>query len=351
MLAAPVRAMPPPNIDYHTFIAGFVGSSFLKPLQPFPGLFDVPALIPPTDEMEALSKLKITETKEIANPGAGETKELAPTPTTYAKYFSDLLRTEVIALNELSQTYNMYNVPLTLHDPTQSLFRLAVPGIRENTPMIQLGDTVRLRQIRPGCYGYAAGFTGYEYETFVFGMDKTEGYIVLRADGLWIEMGGMFNVIFCVSEQLWDSSHRAVTEVGAQLAVDGENANGKASVVHSPVPQTPTFINAPPRVNTFLRRMLFPEETDGEMQFTAKSSVYRRKWFDKELNFEQVSGSPRLYFECLCVKVHRGEANSVSTKSKNLYIQYFSKTMEISRSLYRDHQEPARRRLLLKQVR
>lgn len=290
MPATPVRAMPPPNIDYQTFVSSFCGSSFLKALQPFPGLFGGVGY---THEAftniasASLENLDLADNETVSKLPAEKTPCGVITPENYVDYFAALLRAEIAALNEVSQTYNLYSVPVTVHDPVQHLVRLAVPGIRENTPMVQLGDMVKLRQIRAGCFGFPGCFTGYEYETFVFGMDKTEGYIVLRADGLWPEMGGTFNVVFCVQEQLWDSAHRAVTDIGLQLCMSAETGGGMTTNgVQSP--HVPSFINPPMRANTFLRRMLFPEEADGEMQHTAKSSVYRRRWFDTELNFEQV---------------------------------------------------------------
>jgi helicase MOV-10 len=284
--------MPPPNIDYQTFVSSFCGSSFLKVLQPSPGLFGGSGCAE-NNAPVSLENLNLTDNETVSNLPA-ETKATPLTPETYAEYHVDLMRTEIAALNEVSQSYNLYSVPVCVHDLAQHLFRLAVPGLRENTPMIQLGDMVRLRQIRPEYFGYPSCFTGYEYETFVFGMDKTEGYIVLRADGLWIETGAMFNVVFCVQEQLWDSAHRAVTDIGLQLNPPaGGNGNAVTNGIQSP--HVPSFINPPPRANTFLRRMLFPENTDGEMQHTAKSSVYRRRWFDKELNFEQVRNRVLMY--------------------------------------------------------
>lgn len=194
----------------------------------------------------------------------------------------------------------MFNEPLYVQDPTQSLYRLIVPGIRENTPLVQLGDVVRLRQIRihPASYMAIGGgsFNGFQYDACVYGMDKTVGYIVLRVDHLMME-SGRFNVCFCVQEKRWAGPARAIEDLGGELksadakerssiinginglninGTNGVNGNGANGSVNQDIPR-----------GGFVRRMLFPEKADGILQRNLGRGAFNRGWFDGELNYEQ----------------------------------------------------------------
>lgn len=290
MPATPVRAMPPPNVDYNAFISAFCGSSYLAPFPRLPILFSTPDVLPDGQTVSPTPTSPTAQGSGESSPVAEVKEQKVLALNTYTQHFVELIRNEMIALTEEARSYSMYRVPLTVHDPkAPHLFRLSVPGLRENAPMLQLGDVVRLRQlVLPDYYHGYPGFTGYEYETFVFGMDKAKGYIVLRADGLYLDRPGWFNVIFCSQTRLWEGSHRAILDIGVQLDPKNESSPAnKSGALHGPSASAP--ITVPPRANAFLRRMLFPEKEDGVMQYNATTSVYRRKWFDRELNFEQVS--------------------------------------------------------------
>lgn len=247
------------------------------------------------------------------------------TPSNYGAFFTKLVLHEIATENQTVQTHNMYNVPVVLHDAAQCLVQVFVPGIRENVPTVQLGDMIRLRQIRPSLLGYPSVFTGYEYEAFVYGMDRSVGYLILRADGLWIENGGKFNVIFGVQERRWDGPRRAVADVGSCLQAQLQEQSEKKTKDHqhydhnnkqqqqqqqqpqhqhqspascSPISTTMSpmesidetiMARTPSQQSSFLRRMLFPEHCDGKMQYGLTRGVFERQWIDKELNYEQVS--------------------------------------------------------------
>ena len=111
-----------------------------------------------------------------------------------------------------------------------------------------------------------------------FFSDKSVGYLVLRADGLWLEVGGRFNIIFGVQEHRWDSARRAVSDVGRALKLSTSSFDsGK-----------PTDNSETADESRFLGRMLFPEKSDGIMQYGLSRGVFPRHWIDTELNYEQV---------------------------------------------------------------
>jgi len=290
--ATPVRAMPPPQVDFVKFVEHFAGRGFFTPLPPLPpfaptysSFFNGVGIM----QMGSgnVGKSDSGKKRLSSAPGSPELRKKPSKegfqldPSNYGAHFSDLILTEISTENQVFQGYNMYTVPVIPHDISQYLFQLFIPGIRENTPFVQLGDMIKLRQIRPSQMQYPSGvFTGFEYEAYVYGMDKTVGYLILRVDGLWIEIGGRFNVIFGVQEQRWDGARRAVADVGTALTA---RSNGQTSV--------PTQTNeiASGTQSSFLRRMLFPEESDGIMQYGLPRGIFGRQWIDKELNYEQVS--------------------------------------------------------------
>jgi len=201
----------------------------------------------------------------------------------YSEYFLNLLSHEVSAQHKEFRKYDLFNVPIYIQEPSQSLYRLAIPGIRENNPPVQLGDVVKLRQVRqPGYMGMGGTFTGYQYDACIYGMDKTVGYIVLRVDHLVLE-SGRFNVCFVVQEKQWTGATRAIEDLGAELrGASSREATG------NPVEGTKvngTEANNKPGV--FVRRMLFPEKEDGIWQTTLSRGIFKRRWFDGELNYEQ----------------------------------------------------------------
>jgi len=275
--AVTIKAQPPPCLDFVRFVENFAGKGFMAqwapPAAPLETSTNVVAAVAGNDAGDKRG----LETKKfpIRSPTTGRRIALpfALDAENYGAHFLKLLAEEIAAEDKLNKSYNLYGIMISPVDLSQALFRLQLAGLRENTPMVQLGDMIKLRQVRPGLPGYFSGFTGYEYETYVYGMDKTVGYVVLRADGLWLEPGGRFNVIFGVQQQRWEGAQRATANIGKTLSVLGAKKAEESSDAERP----------------FLRRMLFPEKSDGKMQRTLTRGVFETHWIDKELNYEQVS--------------------------------------------------------------
>lgn len=283
---------PPPNIDFPRYIADFAGARFLRPLDPVPSLAEVKDTAEHQDVRlpTPVSATSVISTNPRSTPDplayhASFEKEKVVTVNNYTNFFTGLIFDEMSKDDETLKSYNLFSAEL--QKIGDAIFRLYIPGIRENTPMVQVGDMIKLRQVKYRQAGYPpvplpgpGEFTGIEYVTYVYGMDKTQGYLHLRADCLWIQPGGRFNVIFGVQENRWDAPRRAVADVGFSLNAWAPNQS------LSP----PLRSYTPPTIqSSFLRRMFFPEKSDGVMQFDLPRGVFRRSWFDDQLNYEQVS--------------------------------------------------------------
>lgn len=274
-------SLSPPHINFHAFIAAFSGAALLRPLPPprWP--------LPPSPPLPL----------PLARP-ASPARAPTLTPDSYAVHFFALLAREFDTQRQELRRYDLYNVPLAVQDPAQMLVRVQVPGLRENMPPVQLGDLVHLRKILPpyAYPGYPGGFTGYQYDTFVYGLDKTEGFIVLRADNLILEPGAGFNVCFVCQEKAWHGAARAIDDVDVELKrVCSAPANGALATLVLPghdrtsSPATPSAGSSPAPLpaQSFLKRMLFPQKEDGVWQTGLSKGVFRRSWFDTDLNYEQ----------------------------------------------------------------
>ena len=132
MPAIPVSSIAPPSINFSAYISEFAGTALLHPLPPYP------PLQAPTHKAHSLSAY------------------------TYLRYFFDLLYQELYSEHQNVRLYDMYNVPLYIHDLAASQFKLVVPGIREGCPRVAIGDMVHIRQIRTNGYNMfpPVGFTG-----------------------------------------------------------------------------------------------------------------------------------------------------------------------------------------------
>lgn len=133
MPAISVPSTPPASIEFPSFISGFVGTSYLRPLPPYP--------------------------KTIASPN----QLISLSPSTYSEFFLDLLSKELAARSTAMSSYGLYNVPVYQQDISNSLYKVTVHGIRELCPPLKIGDIVQLRQIRMGSAQHQyppQGFTG-----------------------------------------------------------------------------------------------------------------------------------------------------------------------------------------------
>ncbi|MCJ1437606.1 hypothetical protein MMC27_006993 [Xylographa pallens] len=300
--ATVVLSAPIPSIDFHDYVSSFAGKRYLMPHTPLATL--TPSNLPsqPT---------------------------LLLDPKIYESFFIRALTSELEAEAVTTNSYNLYQVPLHHKNPLDQMYELRVPGLREDRPKLNLGDTVELRQLRvdllngrpfgmehwliPGGgrdRGYIApGFTGVQYHATVWGLDRGKEQVLLRVDGC-VDERLIFNVIFRVQQKRVEPFQRAIADAASQLyesiaeqldlaTSEGESKNNKDSAGgHTPIKQDydlsgeifgdeDEIKESSTLQNTWMRRMLFPDETDGVKQQGLPKGVFTQNFFDENLNYEQ----------------------------------------------------------------
>lgn len=152
-----------------------------------------------------------------APPAALLLQGLSPTPepATYAHYYLQQLYVEYDARAQQLRSANLYSSRLTpvpydaadlrLDSSVQHLYTLEAKSIREGWPGIDLGDNVRLRQLRP----WAETWQGLEFTSTVHSINRAVGQVTLRIDSLKSNIETLlFNVI-------WQPQGRCPLHVGS----------------------------------------------------------------------------------------------------------------------------------------
>ena len=234
------------------------------------------------------------------------------TEASYFQYFSQLADAEYLAKEAEHATFSMYMVQLYAPVPGPDghyLYSIPVPGLREDSPLIEVGDTIRLRQLWVDSKGnlmsvldqarYPAqnhmlprNWQGIEYHASVWFVNRAHEIIHLKIDGL-VHATMVFNVQIPVKERYIEAQRLALHLVNHELheiMVSDEQAvrnhrtspqvNGANCVNHE--------MDIKLKTNDWLRRMLFPTEKDGVILSTLRS-VANRGMFDPKLNYEYVT--------------------------------------------------------------
>lgn len=224
--------------NYAAYIAGFAGHRFLSP---------IPQLrLPPVQTVPV--RLKI--------------KPEALVPHLYGQYFSDGLQNEISAQAQNLKALSMFNAAYDIEDLSQQLYRFTVPGLREDSPRVNIGDVVMVRPLTATPQGNIM-FSGLEYHAIVWGVSKSKEQMLLRMDGFTPMRSRTCNVIFAVQEHRCAPFWRSI-ETTASLLND-----------------------APNRPSAWLRSMLFPDDTDAQLQTKLPRGSFDLTWYDSKLNYEQ----------------------------------------------------------------
>ena len=217
----------------------------------------------------------------------------------YGRYFRDCLLLDLEAQIPELRSYDLFKVLLeTLH--VGQRYRLKVPGLREGTPSVNLGDFVLLRQLildpvtqlpqgmdawlapGGGCSRGqpAPGFTKVQIRALVSAVDKTNESLIIDVNGRIIPGMPVCNVSFIAQPSLVESLHRAVEDVSQELS------NQFATATVTPLGIS-SHLSSERIHNNWLRCMLFPLEANGLQQTTLPSATFSQTWFDRALNYEQ----------------------------------------------------------------
>lgn len=245
------------SINYAQYIGSFAGFSLLQPLVPF----------------------------VCPSIGRGPLAELVTVPDldqqNYGGYLCSRMIHELRAQTTELREYGLYSIPFDIADPVQGLYSFIIPGIRENSPRIDLGDTVLIRPwsclpheglanlarvwyATNGPHGgrLAPGFSGWEYRAVVWGLQRSKERVVLRLDGFAPDTIRICNITFIVQDHKYSPLYSAIAKVARVLLQD----------------------LLPPQ---WLRSILFPIEDHGVLQSTLSKGSFDLPWYDKHLNFEQ----------------------------------------------------------------
>ena len=212
----------------------------------------------------------------------------------YGQYFRDCLLLDLEAQVPELRSYDLFKVPLeTLHAGRR--YRLKVPGLREGTPSVELGDFILLRQLildpvtqlpqgmdawlapGGGCSrGEAApGFTKIQIRALVTAVDKITESLIIDVNGRIIPGVPVCNVSFIAQPSLVESLHRAVEDVSRGLPTQFVSLETSENLSRKDIQ------------NGWLASMLFPLEANGLQQTTLPSVTFPQTWFDTGLNYEQ----------------------------------------------------------------
>ncbi|KAE9974819.1 hypothetical protein EG328_003605 [Venturia inaequalis] len=218
-------------------------------------------------------------------PSIGRAAHVLPQPTSYQRLFHKALADEFRSLEISQKRFNLSRVCLNSIDLDRSgdsyvTAHLSVPGIRENSPFVRLGDVVTIRplfldpfgqpvkvQQLPGQTAFylpVPGWNGTEFQATVSGVNRTFEVLSLKIDSpaaFESYSRGPINVSFLIRANWATSQYVAV-----------QNAQG--------------LINTEAQEN-WTRQMLFPEPTDGSVQRSLNSARLNINQLNGLLNFEQ----------------------------------------------------------------
>ncbi|RMZ91827.1 hypothetical protein DV736_g928, partial [Chaetothyriales sp. CBS 134916] len=194
---------------------------------------------------------------------------------TYESYFSSRLHAEVRALDLQLMRYSLFQHSIVVKDRHDLLYQIQVPGLRENSPRVDLGDIILVRPLSALPSAVAAqeskrwrqhlqhlgirhpAFLGIEYRAIVWSVHRASETTLLRID-THAHLPPTANLRFVVQSQIIESPLRAVQRIHRGLAV-----------------------------SNLLKSMLFPEKADAVIQTKLSPARFEIDWEDRSLNFEQ----------------------------------------------------------------
>jgi helicase MOV-10 len=265
-------------INGTSFVESFSGKAFL-PDESYP-------LAPPFDPALPLPAGAVTE-------------------GTFLEHFAAIWHAEYAAQAKENESYAQYKVKIyPLH--TEGYYALSIPGLRENSPAVEMGDTLQLRQLWIDQFGQltamptraldsSGGFllrcwTGVQYNASVYGINRAAETVYLKIVGLE-SASSVFNVVLPLKHRhvlaKWNALH-SIAHALQQVILGRARTrrqlqNGVSGDMSSQV------LNEPEQgYNEWMRRMLFPTEADGVMQTKLRKLPQERGLFNGSLNYEQL---------------------------------------------------------------
>lgn len=315
-----VNNQPAICVDSYPVTEPFLDSYFLR----FPGIvylpiYDLSPALPPTNPKEIIA-VPLPLDLDVQN---------------YYSYFRQALNDEEAALSRECADQALFNARLLQQGTQHDLYRLHVPGLREQSIRVEVGDTVQLRQLRlDPRTGLPLIHTNglmpmLQYNAVVYSVIRVHEMLMLRIDNL-IPETMIFNVVFVPQEKRLRALRRAILFARDSLrpSLNSDNhrfdaddtagaSYGEEHTSHSGLnsdsrsffeewPALPTASNAFKETvitpmsslpssecvlrenDSWIRRMLFPLPSDGELQTTLNVGTFGMNVFDDRLNYEQL---------------------------------------------------------------
>ncbi|KAF9700283.1 hypothetical protein EKO04_001248 [Ascochyta lentis] len=265
--------------------------------------------------------LSYQQSMEYDWSGKGLLSAMELTEQTYMQYLESLLKQEYVAKEQQNVQHALYKVPLQAIpslDGGHYLWALSIPGLREDSPFVELGDTLQIRQLwvdytgnpvpvpilsqadnKP--YFIYKSWTGSQFNASVYDISRVLETVYLKVDGLahlslhhgHNTLPMVVNVVFPLEQKSLQGQRRALLSCARYLEAGVQYRNDNRSDVEGPPKSSlrqqslfmPSFL-PPTSQNDWVRRMLFPTETDGRLQ-TQLRRVPHRALFDHAINYEQ----------------------------------------------------------------
>ncbi|KAI0597038.1 P-loop containing nucleoside triphosphate hydrolase protein [Biscogniauxia sp. FL1348] len=228
------------------------------------------------------------------------------TSETYETFFQHHVRDELKSQQAENESYSLYERDVTVVNPmdgTWATCTFHVAGLRENTPYIEEDDIVELRQLlfdRPGpLRGQPPGWSGMVFNGRVLNVRRTDEKLELCVDGLetrhvLTHSGDVkqrtdrpgrsgylvtlkFNIRFPVPLDRYQPMQHALSTIQRLL-------NKSAGSAGEPPPSSDEQAR---NDNHWIHSMLFPVDTDCNVQKKLNTENFARPFFDKNINWEQ----------------------------------------------------------------
>jgi helicase MOV-10 len=260
---------------------------------------------------------------------------------TYFQYFQILAQADWAAKQLENEKHALYKVELKPFEMNrgsslEQLYAFSIPGLRENSPLVEMGDTLQMRQLWLDLYGNLISvpvqmtdpqfnppvfltWGGTQYNASVYSVNRALEIVYVKIEGFapsYPHMGlhtmgmrpppSIFNVEFPLKERDMNAQLSSLCFVSGELKkachrlespnnAHDELSRRAADIISAASSSTPQINGTHSRsrvrlhaANDWIRRMLFPTEDDGVIQLKLRTYPTRRGMFDANMNYEQV---------------------------------------------------------------
>ncbi|KAJ4404229.1 hypothetical protein N0V82_010533 [Gnomoniopsis sp. IMI 355080] len=232
-------------------------------------------------------------------PPIGPTTAIGPStdtlgPRRYEAYFQHHLRQETEAERKETEACSLYGHEVVLEPASPALFpgeticTLQVPGLRENSPFVEEEDIVQLRQLRYGEGNQLLGMSEW------LKMRDDSQSVQSQPQSHQVEAPGWTNIVYLArvmvvkraTETLWlrvlglpPPATKRIERFNIQFQVSLE----RNMPLHYALPVVQHILPQ----GGWMNSMLFPTNSDCDIQEKLHPGVFHQRFFDQTLNWEQ----------------------------------------------------------------